>query len=88
VGPPVAGDRRQVLRGEGVVAGQLALGERRGVGFKSLGEQLDTTTPGGRLVFHLFGALAEFERDLLRERTAAGLAAARARDRKGGGPRS
>jgi DNA invertase Pin-like site-specific DNA recombinase len=60
--------------------------ERRGVGFKSLRESVDTTTPGGRLVFHLFGALAEFERDLLRERTAAGLAAARARGRKGGRP--
>jgi DNA invertase Pin-like site-specific DNA recombinase len=60
--------------------------ERRGVGFKSLREHVDTTTPGGRLVFHLFGALAEFERDLIRERTAAGLAAARARGRKGGRP--
>jgi DNA invertase Pin-like site-specific DNA recombinase len=60
--------------------------ERRGIGFKSLRESVDTTTPGGRLVFHLFGALAEFERDLLRERTAAGLAAARARGRKGGRP--
>ena len=60
--------------------------ERRGVGFKSLRESVDTTTPGGRLVFHLFGALAEFERDLVRERTAAGLAAARARGRKGGRP--
>ena len=61
--------------------------ERRGIGFKSLRESVDTTTPGGRLVFHLFGALAEFERDLIRERTAAGLAAARARGRKGGRPR-
>jgi DNA invertase Pin-like site-specific DNA recombinase len=60
--------------------------ERRGVGFTSLRESLDTTTPGGKLVFHLFGALAEFERDLLRERTAAGLAAVRARGRKGGRP--
>jgi len=60
--------------------------ERRGVGFKSLRESVDTTTPGGRLVFHLFGALAEFERDVLRERTAAGLAAARARGRTGGRP--
>jgi DNA invertase Pin-like site-specific DNA recombinase len=47
-------------------------------------EGIDTTTPGGRLVFHLFGALAEFERDLIRERTRAGLAAARARGRNGG----
>jgi DNA invertase Pin-like site-specific DNA recombinase len=51
----------------------------RGVGFRSLQEAIDTTTPGGKLVFHVFAALAEFERDLIRERTAAGLAAARAR---------
>ena len=51
----------------------------RGVGFRSLQESIDTTTPGGRLVFHVFAALAEFERDLIRERTTAGLAAARAR---------
>lgn len=57
---------------------------RHGIGFESLQESLDTTTPGGRLVFHLFGALAEFERDLIRERTRAGLAAARARGRAGG----
>jgi DNA invertase Pin-like site-specific DNA recombinase len=58
----------------------------RGVGFRSLQEQVDTTTPGGKLVFHVFAALAEFERDLIRERTAAGLAAARARGRHGGRP--
>ena len=58
-----------------------------GIGFKSLTEQLDTTTPGGKLVFHLFGALAEVERDLIRERTQAGLRAARARGRTGGRPR-
>jgi DNA invertase Pin-like site-specific DNA recombinase len=58
----------------------------RGVGFVSLTESIDTTTPGGRLIFHIFGALAEFERDLIRERTMAGLAAARARGRKGGRP--
>ncbi|MEH6561102.1 MAG: recombinase family protein [Marinobacter sp.] len=56
----------------------------RGVGFKSLTESIDTTSSGGRLVFHIFGALAEFERDLIRERTMAGLQAARARGRKGG----
>ena len=56
----------------------------RGVGFRSLTESIDTTTPGGRLVFHLFGALGQFERDLIRERTRAGLAAAAARGRKGG----
>ncbi len=60
--------------------------ERRGVTFLSLTEQIDTSTPGGKLVFHLFGALAEFERDLIRERTMAGLAAARARGRAGGRP--
>jgi len=59
-----------------------------GVGFKSLTEGIDTTTPSGRLTFHLFGALAEFERELIRERTAAGLAAARARGRSGGRPRA
>jgi len=55
-----------------------------GVGLRSLREQIDTTTPGGRLIFHVFGALAEFEADLARERTNAGLAAARARGRRGG----
>lgn len=64
-----------------------ALAER-GVGFKSVQEAIDTTTPGGKLVFHVFGALAEFERDLVRERTTAGLAAARARGRTGGRPKS
>jgi DNA invertase Pin-like site-specific DNA recombinase len=59
----------------------------QGVGFRSLQEQIDTTTPGGKLVFHVFAALAEFERDLVRERTTAGLAAARARGRVGGRPR-
>jgi DNA invertase Pin-like site-specific DNA recombinase len=59
------------------------LGER-GVGFRSLTEGVDTETPGGRLVFHIFGALAQFERDLIRERTGAGLAAAGSRGRKGG----
>ena len=58
--------------------------ERKGVGFRSLTEGVDTTTPGGTLVFHLFGALAQFERDLIRERTGAGLKAAEARGRKGG----
>jgi DNA invertase Pin-like site-specific DNA recombinase len=56
----------------------------RGVGFRSLTEAIDTTTPGGRLVFHLFAALGQFERDLIRERTRAGLAAAAARGRHGG----
>ncbi len=59
----------------------------RGIGFKSVTEQIDTTTSGGKLIFHVFGALAEFERDLIRERTHAGLAAARARGRTGGRPK-
>ncbi|MBX3109940.1 MAG: recombinase family protein [Fimbriimonadaceae bacterium] len=58
--------------------------ESRGIGFKSLQESIDTTTPGGKLVMHVFAALAEFERDLIRERTKAGLEAARARGRQGG----
>jgi DNA invertase Pin-like site-specific DNA recombinase len=58
--------------------------ERRGVGFRSLTEAIDTTTPGGRLIFHIFGALGQFERDLIGERTRAGLTAAAARGRKGG----
>jgi DNA invertase Pin-like site-specific DNA recombinase len=62
--------------------------EGRGVGFRSLTEAVDTTTPGGRLVLHVFGALGQFERDLVRERTRAGLAAAAARGRKGGRPRA
>ncbi len=62
--------------------------EQRGVGFKSLQEGIDTTTSGGKLVFHIFGALAEFERSLIRERTNAGLKAARARGRNGGRPKA
>jgi DNA invertase Pin-like site-specific DNA recombinase len=60
----------------------------RGIGFKSLTEQIDTTTSGGKLIFHIFGALAEFERDIIRERTNAGLEAARVRGKKGGRPRA
>ena len=66
------------------VVGQL---EARGIAFRSLSEGIDTSTAGGKLVFHVFAALAEFERELIRERTVAGLAAARARGRKGGRPR-
>ena len=66
----------------------IAQSAERGIGFKSVTEQIDTTTSGGKLIFHVFGALAEFERDLIRERTRAGLAAARARGRLGGGRRS
>src|SRR5437588_9147409 len=60
----------------------------RKIGFKSIQENIDTTTSGEKLVFHIFGALAEFERDIIRERTQAGLQAARARGRKGGRPKS
>jgi DNA invertase Pin-like site-specific DNA recombinase len=56
----------------------------KGIGFKSLTESIDTTTSAGQLIFHIFGALAEFERNLIRERTQAGLIAARARGRVGG----
>jgi DNA invertase Pin-like site-specific DNA recombinase len=59
----------------------------QGSEFISLTEKIDTTTAGGKLIFHLMGALAEFERDLIRERTMAGLLAARARGRNGGRPR-
>src|SRR5712691_6418776 len=60
----------------------------RKIGFKSLTENIDTTTSGGKLIFHIFGALAEFERDIIRERTMAGLQAARARGRVGGRPKA
>ena len=60
---------------------------KEAIAFRSLTEQIDTTTSGGKLIFHIFGALAEFERELIRERTQAGLAAARARGRKGGRPK-
>ena len=58
-----------------------------GVAFQSIAENIDTSNATGQLVFHIFGALAEFERNLIRERTIAGLSAARARGRKGGRPR-
>jgi len=61
--------------------------ECRGIGLRSLTEAIDTTTSGGKLVFHIFGALAEFERSIIRERTMAGLLAARARGRLGGRPK-
>ena len=60
----------------------------RQIGFKSITEAIDTTTSGGKLIFHIFGALAEFERDIIRERTQAGLSAARARGRLGGRPKA
>jgi DNA invertase Pin-like site-specific DNA recombinase len=61
--------------------------ESMNVGFQSVTEAIDTTTSGGKLVFHIFAALAEFERTLIRERTRAGLTAARARGRQGGRPK-
>jgi DNA invertase Pin-like site-specific DNA recombinase len=57
----------------------------RKIGFRSLTENIDTTTSGGKLIFHIFGALAEFERDIIKERTNAGLEAARTRGKLGGG---
>ena len=62
--------------------------EGKNIGFHSLQESIDTSSSGGRLVFHFFGALAEFERNLIQERTKAGLAAARARGKKGGRPKA
>ncbi len=59
----------------------------KGIGFRSLQENMDTTTSGGKLIFHIFGALAEFEREVIKERTIAGLQAARARGRQGGRPK-
>lgn len=66
----------------------VTLLEAKEVGLKSLKEAIDTSSSSGKLVFHIFGALAEFERNLIRERTQAGLQAARARGRKGGRPKS
>ena len=62
--------------------------EAQGVGLKSLHESLDTSSSSGKLIFHIFGALAEFERNLIRERTQAGLQAARSRGRRGGRPKA
>lgn len=62
--------------------------DTRGVQFRSLTESIDTSTPGGTLIFNIFGSLAQLERDLIRERTRAGLEAARARGRTGGRPSS
>ncbi|MBT4921840.1 MAG: recombinase family protein [Rickettsiales bacterium] len=61
------------------------LGDKK-MGLKSLSESIDTTTANGKLIFHIFGAISEFERDIIRERTRAGLGAARARGRVGGRP--
>jgi DNA invertase Pin-like site-specific DNA recombinase len=67
--------------------GVVTLLETRGIGFKSLNESIDTTTAAGKLFFHVFGALAEFERSLILERTRAGMVAARARGKVGGRPK-
>lgn len=66
----------------------VTLLESKCIGLKSLQEAIDTSSSSGKLIFHIFGALAEFERNLIRERTNAGLQAARARGRKGGRPKS
>src|SRR5260221_4175596 len=66
----------------------VTLLQEKGIGFKSLTEQIDTGTSGGKLIFHIFGALAEFERNLIRQRTNAGLLAAPARGKLGGRPKS
>lgn len=65
----------------------VALLDEKKIGLKSLHESIDTSSSSGKLIFHIFGALAEFERNLIRERTHAGLKAARARGRKGGRPK-
>lgn len=65
----------------------VALLDEKRIGLKSLHESIDTSSSSGKLIFHIFGALAEFERNLIRERTHAGLQAARARGRKGGRPK-
>jgi DNA invertase Pin-like site-specific DNA recombinase len=62
--------------------------EQRGIGFKSLQENIDTASPGGKVIFHIFGSLAEFEREVIKERTQAGLEAARARGKVGGRPKA
>lgn len=65
----------------------VALLDSKGIGIKSIHESIDTTSSSGKLIFHIFGALAEFERNLIRERTHAGLKAARARGKMGGRPK-
>lgn len=62
--------------------------DEQGIAFKSITESIDTSSPGGKLIFHIFGALAEFERNIIRERTKAGLSAARARGKVGGRPKA
>ena len=78
----------RVARSLSHLTGLMTMLEERQIGFRSLTEALDTTSPGGRLVFHIFGAIAQFERDLIISRTKSGLAAARKRGRVGGRPLS
>jgi DNA invertase Pin-like site-specific DNA recombinase len=66
----------------------VTLFAERGIELRSLKENIDTTTPTGKFMFHIMGAMAEFERDVIRERTQAGLEAARARGRRGGRPKA
>ncbi|MFI9534140.1 recombinase family protein [Nocardia fusca] len=84
-GRRTAPDRGQCLRRDPPAVGTVDL-RRRGIGFRSLHEALDTTTPGGRLVFHVFAALAEFIRELIVDGTHEGLTAARARGQRLGRP--
>jgi DNA invertase Pin-like site-specific DNA recombinase len=91
--PPVTGDALVVWRLDRLgrslqhLIATVAEFREQGIGFRSLTEQIDTTTSGGKLIFHVFGALAEFERDLIQERTHAGLAVARAPGRTGDQPK-
>lgn len=78
----------RLARSTGQLIATMETLEQRGIGLRSLTENIDTATAGGKLIFHVFAALAEFERALLRERTAAGLAAARARGKIGGRPKA
>jgi DNA invertase Pin-like site-specific DNA recombinase len=85
--PPEAGIFEGCSRTLGHLIDTVTALAGRGLAFRSLQEQIDTTTSAGKLIFHVFGALAEFERDLIRERTQTGLVAARARGRLFGRPR-
>ncbi|MBB5704616.1 DNA invertase Pin-like site-specific DNA recombinase [Ochrobactrum daejeonense] len=78
----------RLARSTGQLIATMEMLEQRGIGLRSLTENIDTTTAGGKLIFHVFAALAEFERSLIRERTTAGLAAARARGKIGGRPKA
>lgn len=81
-----SGDSIRLKRNLADLVGLVAEFEQRKVNFEPLTEKMETISPAGRLVFHVFAALVEFERNLIRERTMAGLRAARARGRAGGRP--